>query len=146
MQADKAREDVIKGCRDGQKLSKVAIYSVHRGQLTTATAQLEEAAAKTLALTPTVALYPTLRPGSYTGVLEEYAEAKVRKGRSQRAAFRERLNKLPLFPVVIIYTNSSSSIGSRSVGCYRWTRCRCWTPRKISARTSEDSWTSQERL
>lgn len=30
---------------------------------------------KASALTPTVEMYPTLRPGAYTALLEEYAEA-----------------------------------------------------------------------
>jgi hypothetical protein len=37
---DAAREDVIKRCRDAQKLSKNAIYSLHRGTLDAAVTQL----------------------------------------------------------------------------------------------------------
>ena len=75
--ADAAREAVIKGCRDGQKLAKTAIYSVHRGELAKAAAQAEGALAKAAALTALVDRHPTLRPGSYTALLEEYAEAAL---------------------------------------------------------------------
>jgi predicted translin family RNA/ssDNA-binding protein len=79
-EADAAREEVIKGCRDGQKLSKLAIYSVHRGQLEGpkgALKQLEDAQTKTAALLPKVEQFPTLRPGAFNNVLEEYAEARL---------------------------------------------------------------------
>ena len=40
---DKLREDVIKQSRDVQKLSKLAIYSVHRGSLTDSKSKLDQA-------------------------------------------------------------------------------------------------------
>ena len=51
---DKERENVIKLSRDLQKLSKQAIYSIHRGNLIEATQKLD--AAKNLAtqITPTI--------------------------------------------------------------------------------------------
>jgi len=76
-QSDAAREGVIKGCRDGQKLSKLAIYSVHRGEMQKASEQLEQAHTKTAALLPQVSEWPTLRQGTFTNVLEEFAEAKM---------------------------------------------------------------------
>ena len=40
---DKMREDVIKQARDVQKLSKLAIYSIHRGALKDSRAKLDQA-------------------------------------------------------------------------------------------------------
>jgi len=76
-QADEARERVIKGSRDAQKLSKQAIYSIHRGNLGQARKQLGQALEKVRELEPTVQQYPTLRPGSFSNVLEEYAEGML---------------------------------------------------------------------
>ena len=76
---DEQREGVIKQSRDVLKLSKNAIYSLHRGEVDRATKQLEQAEsiAKTKVL-PLVEGYPRLRlMGSMTGCLEEFAEAKI---------------------------------------------------------------------
>ena len=78
--ADMAREDVIKGCRDGQKLSKLAIYSVHRGQFEGPKAALKQMAdveTKTVPLLTKIEAFPTLRPGAFNNVLEEYVEARL---------------------------------------------------------------------
>lgn len=76
-EADAAREKVIKGCRDGQKLAKQAIYAIHRGNFDTAEKQLNDSVAKLVAFDPIIAVHPTLRPGSYSNVLEEYAEGMI---------------------------------------------------------------------
>ena len=48
--ADAVREQVIKRTRDVQKLSKQAIYSLHRGDGAKAEAQLNEASEKARAI------------------------------------------------------------------------------------------------
>ncbi|KAL4457974.1 hypothetical protein ABPG75_012839 [Micractinium tetrahymenae] len=72
---DEKREQVIKRSRDIQKLSKQAIFSLHRGA--DAEAESRIAAAKKAAeeLLPLIKGNPTLRPGSYSNAIEEYAEA-----------------------------------------------------------------------
>lgn len=50
---DAAREDVIKRCRDAQKLSKNAIYSLHRGALDAAVTQLTK-----VTMAKTANIYP----------------------------------------------------------------------------------------
>lgn len=72
---DEKREQVIKRSRDIQKLSKQAIFSLHRGA--SAEAESRIAAAKKAAeeLLPLIRDNPTLRPGSYSNAIEEYAEA-----------------------------------------------------------------------
>ena len=51
---DAAREVVIKGVRDTQKLSKLAIYSLHRGDAAKARKQLDDALKAAAALAPQV--------------------------------------------------------------------------------------------
>lgn len=48
---------------------------MHRRDFKKASQQAADALSKASALTPTVEMYPTLRPGAYTALLEEYAEA-----------------------------------------------------------------------
>eukprot|EP00035_Acanthoeca_spectabilis_P023533 m.449761 g.449761 ORF g.449761 m.449761 type:complete len:468 (+) comp19872_c0_seq1:1017-2420(+) len=75
---DAAREDVIKRCRDAQKLSKNAIYSMHRGNLDGARGQLEKAKAIATAIyDERVKGASTLRYGSFSNALEEYAEGAL---------------------------------------------------------------------
>eukprot|EP00041_Stephanoeca_diplocostata_P026469 m.714827 g.714827 ORF g.714827 m.714827 type:complete len:515 (-) comp22973_c1_seq1:413-1957(-) len=72
---DSKREDVIKKTRDVQKLSKQAIFSLHRGQIETAKAQLHKA--KGIAdgiYTTYIDQDPGLRSGSYANSIEEYTE------------------------------------------------------------------------
>ncbi len=75
---DKRREEVIKISRDIQKLSKQAIFSVHRGDLSDATKKLDDA--KKIAVEkvfPIIDELPTLRFGSFTASLEEWAEGAL---------------------------------------------------------------------
>jgi predicted translin family RNA/ssDNA-binding protein len=75
---DAARENVIKMTRDVQKLSKQAIFSLHRGDLAKAATQLDEAKEKAAAIEKGyIIARPTLRSGSYSNAMEEYAEAKL---------------------------------------------------------------------
>lgn len=74
---DKLREELIKGCRDVQKLSKQAIFSVHRGKLEDAQAQLDKAEAASKRMHEIVEEESTLRHGSYSNCLEEWAEAAL---------------------------------------------------------------------
>eukprot|EP00980_Cylindrotheca_fusiformis_P009797 scaffold2156_cov115-Cylindrotheca_fusiformis.AAC.22 len=77
MEKDEIREQLIKKCRDGQKLAKQAIYALHRGEDASSLIQkCEECIVRDLQ--PLVAQSPQLRHGSsYSNVLEEYAEAKL---------------------------------------------------------------------
>jgi hypothetical protein len=75
---DELREKLIKKCRDGQKVAKQAIYSLHRKDSHSALEliqQCEECIQKELL--PIVLEEPPLRTGSFANVLEEYAEAKL---------------------------------------------------------------------
>lgn len=72
---DAKREEVIKTCRDAQKASKQAIYSVHRNQQKAAQSQLDKALSVLESLSSTIEEEPSLRYGAYTNACEEYAEA-----------------------------------------------------------------------
>lgn len=74
---DARREDVIKRSRDVQKLSKQAVFAVHRGSNTEAAAKIAAAKAIARDLMDIVALEPTLRAGSFSNSLEEWAEASL---------------------------------------------------------------------
>lgn len=74
---DARREAVIKGTRDTQKLSKLAVYSLHRGELAKAAKQLADGAAAAAKLAPDIAARPALRPGSYANCLEECVAVPV---------------------------------------------------------------------
>jgi predicted translin family RNA/ssDNA-binding protein len=82
---DEKRETIIKESRDILKLSKQAIYSVHRDDLEKAEAQLKEAEAFKARLEKEIGKEPELRTGGFSGALGEYVEARcllgfVRKG------------------------------------------------------------------
>lgn len=74
---DELREKLIKKCRDGQKAAKQAIYALHRGDATRATALMEVCEACIVELYPTVEEEPPLRGGSFGNMVEEYVEAKL---------------------------------------------------------------------
>ena len=75
---DKLRENLIKMCRDGQKQAKQAIFAMHRGDTKKATKLLTDCEkCVTNDLVPIVQEEPTLRYGSFSGVLEEYVEGKL---------------------------------------------------------------------
>ncbi|GFR43963.1 hypothetical protein Agub_g5106, partial [Astrephomene gubernaculifera] len=87
---DEQREALIKKCRDMQKLAKQAVYSLHRGEAARAEQQLDKTESLARELLPALAKYPSLRPGSYSAAIEEYAEAKafsvfLREGRLVRS-------------------------------------------------------------
>jgi predicted translin family RNA/ssDNA-binding protein len=73
--ADEKRETVIKRSRDVQKLSKQAIFSLHRGNDKEADERIRSAKKTAEELLPLIAECPTLRPGSFANAVEEYAEA-----------------------------------------------------------------------
>jgi len=75
---DKLRESLIKTSRDGQKQAKQAIFALHRNDFEKARKLLsdcEECVNQNLV--PILREEPCLRSGSFTGVLEEYVEAKL---------------------------------------------------------------------
>eukprot|EP00216_Chloropicon_sp_CCMP2111_P003480 CAMPEP_0198238662 /NCGR_PEP_ID=MMETSP1446-20131203/4275_1 /TAXON_ID=1461542 ORGANISM="Unidentified sp, Strain CCMP2111" /NCGR_SAMPLE_ID=MMETSP1446 /ASSEMBLY_ACC=CAM_ASM_001112 /LENGTH=219 /DNA_ID=CAMNT_0043921129 /DNA_START=104 /DNA_END=760 /DNA_ORIENTATION=- len=74
---DEMREKIIKTSRDVQKLSKQAIFSLHRKDFKRAEEQLSKALSTTKTLLPLVKEKPTLRYGSFSNALEEYAEARI---------------------------------------------------------------------
>jgi len=71
---DKLREQVIKDSRDVQKLAKQAIFAVHRGNLKGSKAQLDDALGKATAIQQLIEAQPSLRGGSFSNSLEEWAE------------------------------------------------------------------------
>eukprot|EP00039_Didymoeca_costata_P029753 m.26234 g.26234 ORF g.26234 m.26234 type:complete len:456 (-) comp7778_c0_seq2:2170-3537(-) len=77
---DKKREEVIKKTRDVQKLSKQAIFSLHRDNMKQASEQLDRAVsiAQTI-FEGYVKDEPLLRVGSYSNAMEEFAEAVLFK-------------------------------------------------------------------
>jgi len=74
---DKTREEVIKTSRDVQKLSKQAIFSLHRNDIERAEKQLEEAITIARSLIPLTVERPQLRNGSLSNSLEEWAEGVI---------------------------------------------------------------------
>lgn len=75
---DDLREDLIKKCRDGQRAAKQAINALHREDFKTAEELIVTCETCVLdQLNPIVDEEPQLRFGSFAGVLEEYAEAKL---------------------------------------------------------------------
>lgn len=72
---DERRETVIKRSRDIQKASKQAIFSLHRGDFSEAEQRLTSARKGAEELAPLIQEMPSLRGGSYSGAMEEYAEA-----------------------------------------------------------------------
>ncbi len=74
---DAKREAIIKESRDILKLSKQAIYSVHRGDLEKAREQLSAAEKIKERLEGAIGNDPNLRTGGFANALEEYAEART---------------------------------------------------------------------
>ena len=72
---DQQREVLIKTCRDGQKAAKQAIFAMHRGDVKRASKLLDECeTCVNNHLLPILDEEPTLRYGSFSGLLEEYVE------------------------------------------------------------------------
>ncbi len=72
---DEKRERIIKESRDILKLSKQAIYSIHRAELDTAAEQLAHAAKIKAKLDTEITCDSSLKTGGYGSALEEYVEA-----------------------------------------------------------------------
>lgn len=75
---DELREKLIKRCRDGQKAAKQAIFALHRGDYKRSQSLISDCE-KCIKndLLSIVEEEPALRHGSFTGVVEEYVEAKL---------------------------------------------------------------------
>lgn len=72
---DQQREILIKTCRDGQKAAKQAIFAMHRGDVKSASKLLNECEnCVNNQLLPILDEEPSLRYGSFSGLLEEYVE------------------------------------------------------------------------
>ena len=75
---DELRETLIKRCRDAQKAAKQAIFALHRSDSKRARKLIADCENIVKSdLNPLVDEDPTLHYGSYSNVLEEYAEAKL---------------------------------------------------------------------
>jgi|GEM_PF-5705306 len=74
---DAKRETIIKESRDILKLSKHAIYSIHRDEFETAQQQLEDAEAIKTRIEQEIDGDKDLRTGGFSNALEEYVEAKT---------------------------------------------------------------------
>lgn len=82
---DQQRETLIKACRDGQKYAKQAIFALHRGDVQRALNLLQECeSCVNDQLLPIIKEEPTLRYGSYSGLLEG-------KRRERATLFRNEL-------------------------------------------------------
>lgn len=103
---DKLREQVIKDSRDVQKLSKQAIFSIHRGNLEGSQKQLDDAYVKALAILALIEKTPTLRNGSFSNSLEEWAEGKM--------TLQWALDKTILSKADMAIVNTSEYIGALS--------------------------------
>ena len=98
---DEMREKIIKRSREIQKSAKVAIFSLHRGDFEKADKLMKECETVAKELLPVIEEEPSLRYGSYSNGMEEYAEAKV-SGRSERTLMKTRVRattKLTLFSI-----------------------------------------------
>ncbi|CAN0428311.1 unnamed protein product, partial [Scytosiphon promiscuus] len=71
------RETVIKRTRDIQKWSKMAIYSLHRGDTKKAEKQLSDCRKAADGLLPLIDETPRLRMGAFSCSMEEFAEARL---------------------------------------------------------------------
>ena len=100
---DAARENVIKTSRDIQKLSKQAIFSLHAGKVSDAENKLSKASSIAKEILPNIAEHPSLRSGSYSNSLEEWAEGQLLfhwmddNSVPGRAALRERIGQVLYF-------------------------------------------------
>lgn len=74
---DAMRETVIKKSRDVQKLSKQAIFSLHGGKTSDAMNKLMQASDVAKEVLPLIVEQPSLRSGSYSNSLEEWAEGQL---------------------------------------------------------------------
>ena len=62
-----------------QKAAKTAVYCLHRNDLAAATKELTSVEAVAAELLPLIAAESTLRSGSFSAAIEEYAEARIFK-------------------------------------------------------------------
>lgn len=74
---DEKREIVIQRSREIQKLSKQAIFSIHRSNISEADDRLHKAKSVYHELSPLIEEQPSLRSGSFSNSLEEYCEAVI---------------------------------------------------------------------
>ncbi len=74
---DEKRETVIQRSREIQKLSKQAIFSIHRSNISEADDRLNRARSVYEQLSPLIQEQPSLRSGSFSNSLEEYCEAVI---------------------------------------------------------------------
>ncbi len=72
---DENRERVIKEMREVQKLSKTAIYALHRGEKVSD--KLSRAQSVIDKFVPLIQSHPELRKGTFSCALEEFAEARA---------------------------------------------------------------------
>lgn len=74
---DKLREELIKASRDVQKLSKQAIFAVHRGNLKESKQKLEQSKAIAQSILERMKDSVSLRQGAVSNCIEEWAEGML---------------------------------------------------------------------
>jgi len=100
---DEQRETLIKRCRDAQKAAKQAIFALHRSDNKRAKHLIEECETVVKRdLLPIVQKDPALHHGSFSNVMEEYAEAKLfyfwLNGTDDKATVNDKPNGLLMQP------------------------------------------------
>lgn len=74
---DKLREDLIKGSRDVQKLSKQAIFAVHRGNFKESRNKLDQSRVMLESILDRMSNSASLRQGAVSNCIEEWAEGML---------------------------------------------------------------------
>jgi hypothetical protein len=76
---DAQRDTIIRRSRDMQKAAKTAVYCLHRNDFAAAARELTAVETVAAELQPLITAESTLRSGSFTAAIEEYAEARIFK-------------------------------------------------------------------
>jgi predicted translin family RNA/ssDNA-binding protein len=74
---DAQRDTIIRRSRDMQKSAKTAIYCLHRADVSGAAREIAAVEGLARELLPPIVAEPTLRYGSFSAAMEEYAEAAI---------------------------------------------------------------------
>jgi predicted translin family RNA/ssDNA-binding protein len=74
---DAQRDTIIRRSRDMQKAAKTAIYCLHRADVAGAAREIASVEGLARELLPPIVAEPTLRYGSFSAAMEEYAEAAI---------------------------------------------------------------------
>ncbi|CAM9651692.1 unnamed protein product [Sphacelaria rigidula] len=96
---------VIKRTRDVQKWSKMAIYSLHRGDFAKAGKQVSDCRTACEGLLPTIQANPQLRQGAFSCSMEEFAEARLYELwlKEKRLASRMEVGLVDVEEVIVMF-------------------------------------------